>query len=113
MELIRSQDIDKINKNIKDILNETDIYIKNNLDPKIIDFRTINTLIFNYIEEKNRIIYGGYAIDAYIKNKNNNDKIYKEYDYRDIEIYSYEPIVDIKNICDILHKRGYKNIVGK
>jgi hypothetical protein len=70
-------------------------------------------IILNYIKDNKKIIYGGFAIDTLIKYKNKDDVIYDDYDYKDIEIYTYEPLVDLKNICDLLHKKGYNNVLGK
>ena len=113
MEIIRQKDIKVIENNINNILYDTNKYIKNNYDTKIDYYKKVINIILEYIINNKKIIYGGYAIDMLIKYKNNNDYIYDEYDYRDIEIYSYEPLVDLKNICDILYKKGYQNILGK
>jgi hypothetical protein len=69
--------------------------------------------IKKFIIEKNRIVYGGYAQNALIKDKNKNDVFYKETDMADIEFYSPDPVGDTIELCDLLYKKNYKYIEGK
>ena len=48
-----------------------------------------------------------------ILNKNSEDGFYKETDLADIEFYSYEPVKDLVELTDLIHKEGYLNTVGK
>lgn len=113
MDIIRQKDIEVIKDNIDKILYDSKRYIKNNYDIKITDYNNIFNIILDYIKEKKKIIYGGFAIDVLIKYKNKDDLIYDDYDYKDIEIYTFEPLLDLKNMCDLLYKKGYKNVVGR
>ncbi len=113
MDIIRQTDIEVIKDNIENILYDSKKYIKNNFDIKLQEYNNVFNIILNYIKDNKKIIYGGFAIDTLIKYKNKDDVIYDDYDYKDIEIYTYEPLVDLKNICDLLHKKGYNNVLGK
>ena len=113
MDIIRQKDIEVIKDNMENILYDSKKYIKNNFDVKIQEYTTVFNIILNYIKDNKKIIYGGFAIDTLIKYKNKDDIIYDDYDYKDIEIYTFEPLVDLKNICDLLHKKGYNNVLGK
>ena len=113
MDIIRQTDIEVIKDNMENILYDSKKYIKNNFDIKLQEYTTVFNIILNYIKDNKKIIYGGFAIDTLIKYKNKNDFIYDDYDYKDIEIYTFEPLKDLKNICDLLHKKGYNNVLGK
>ena len=113
MDIIRQKDIEVIKDNIDNILYESKKYIKNNFDVKLLDYNNVFNIILNYIKDNKKIIYGGFAIDLLIKYKDKNNFIYDDYDYKDVEIYTCEPLLDLKNICDLLHKKGYNNVLGK
>ncbi len=113
MKIIRDKDIISINKNIDAIIKEANIYSKNIIEPTITEFKQVKKIILDYIIEKKRIIYGGFALDVYVKNKNINDRIYEDHEFKDVEFYSFEPLVDLKNICDILHKKKFKDVMGR
>jgi hypothetical protein len=74
------------------------------------DIDTINNIILDYIKKNNKKIYGGYAQNKLIENKNKEDAFYKPDAIPDIDIYSCTPIQDIINICNLLHKAKFKNI---
>ena len=113
MKIFRHEDIISINKNIDTIIKEANIYSKNILEPTISEFKQVKKIILEYIIEKKRVIYGGFAVDIYIKSKNINDKIYDDNDFKDVEFYSFEPLVDLKNICDILYEKNFKDVMGR
>ena len=83
------------------------------------NLKQIINIIKKYIIEKKLILYGGTALDMLLKDKGEQG-IYTDAeinldimeDYRDIEFYSYEPIKDLKNICDIVFKKGIEGISG-
>ena len=67
------------------------------------------------LKKKKRIIYGGWAWHKLIENKNKKDGIYdkNKIGYPDIEFYSPDPVADLIEICDILHKKKFKYIEGR
>lgn len=76
------------------------------------DIRNMINIIMDFIKKNNRKIYGGYAQNELVKLKNKNDSFYNDNDIPDIDIYSPHPIQDIIDICNLLLKAGYKNIIG-
>jgi len=58
-------------------------------------------------------MYGGYALNLLIKNRNEKDIIYDYYTIADTEFYSFTPVTDIVELCDMLHKKGYKYVQAK
>jgi hypothetical protein len=73
----------------------------------------IRNIIFDYIRKNNRVIYGGTAINMWIQKKNPEDAIYDPEIPGDIEFYSPSPLEDMYNLCNILYKKKYKNILGR
>jgi len=108
----REKDVDIITKNLKNLEQKAQLsYIKNN-EPTINERNKVYEVIKQYIKDNNLIIYGGWAQNALIKNKNNNDAFYSEAETPDIEFYSTEPVKDLIKLCDILHKKEFKYIEG-
>lgn len=93
------------------------------------DIKNVFAVINDYIKKKKRKIYGGYAINEYIKAKNPKDRIYNEEKYsssyqanlahpfgkkpHDIDFYSTKPIDDVYAICNELHDKGFKYVMGR
>ncbi len=111
--MYRQIDEEIILKNLDKL--ETDaktIYMKT-YEPTIDEMNSVYEDIKKFIINKKRIVYGGYAQNALIKEKNKNDVFYKETDMADIEFYSPDPVGDTIDLCDYLHKKNYKYIEGK
>lgn len=112
--MYRKEDLEIINKNIDDIMDKAQLVFNDNYgEPTVEELDHVYGLIKQYIRDNNLIVYGGYAQNALINEKNPDDAFYKPSDNPDIEFYSYEPIKDLINICDMLYREGYKNIEGK
>lgn len=111
--MYREKDLELITQNIPTIESKAnEIYI-NNYEPTIHENRKVYKVIKEYIKNNNLLVYGGYAQNSLIEKKDRKDAFYKESDLPDIEFYSYEPLKDLINICDILHKEGFKHVEGK
>lgn len=84
------------------------------MEPTIYEQREIMTIIKQYVSDKKRKVYGGTALNALIANKNPQDAIYDDYHFGDIDFYSYEPIVDLVEICNNLYNtKKFKQVNGK
>ena len=91
-------------KNIKDTI----------LEPTLEEKKAIYNIVMKFIKIKKRKIYGGFALNKLLVNKNKEDAIYDEdIDEPDIDFYSPEPIKDLIEICNLIHDAGYSNIWGK
>jgi hypothetical protein len=111
--MYRIEDIDNIKKNISNIQDQAHYVFKTNYEPTLSEYKEVMDCILEFIKNKKRIIYGGYAQNQLIKIKNENDIFYKEIDTPDVEFYSYEPIKDIIDLCDFLYeKKKFKFIQG-
>jgi hypothetical protein len=111
--LYSNKDIEIIQNNIGDVLDDVKKIKAKKFEPTIDEFKSVLKVILDYIKEHKRVIYGGYARNEVIKQKDPSKAIYDEYDKGDIDFYSYEPVVDLINIADILHQRGFKYIQAK
>jgi hypothetical protein len=108
----RDEDVDDIMKNLKNIQDEAQMtYLKNN-EPTIDEINNVYNVIKQYIRDNNLIVYGGYAQNELIKSRNKDDAFYSEADTPDIEFYSTEPLKDLINLCDLLHKKEFKYVEG-
>lgn len=101
---------DIINKNLKFLADKADRYVKENQEPKVDERNATYKVIKEFIKKKNRIVYGGYAQNSLIKQKNEKAQFYGEFDFPDIEFYTPEPAKDAMELCDDLFNHKFKHI---
>ena len=82
-------------------------------EPNITEINKVYEVIVNFIKEKKRKIYGGYALDKLLVQKNKGYALYDELDTPDIDFYSPEPLDDLLELCDRLFKAGLKDVAGQ
>jgi hypothetical protein len=111
--MYRHIDEEMILKNLSNLEDKAKQIYLNTYEPTIHEIKNINMDILNFIKERKRIIYGGYAQNELIKIKNKDGGFYKETDLSDIEFYSPDPIGDTIDLVDLLHKKNYKYAEGK
>lgn len=77
-------------------------------NPKIQEMLKI---LEDFIKEKKRILYGGTAINNHLPKK---AKFYNyETELPDYDFYSPQPLRDAKELANLYHRKGYKNILAK
>jgi len=108
--MYRYSDIEKIKLNLDNIVEQAAIIYKTNYEPTLDENRKVYQELLNYIRDKKKIIYGGYAQNSLILMKNENDAFYKETDTPDIEFYSFEPLTDLIELCDYLKNKNFKYV---
>ena len=119
--MYRQKDIDNIMNHIDDIKNGASTIYKTFYEPTINEISQVYKAIIKYIQDNNKIVYGGFAQNLLIINKNKDDGFYKEIDgayynwpdLADIEFYSHTPIEDVINLTEYLLTQGFKFIEGK
>jgi len=119
--MYRLDDIDMINKNLSKIQDEAAKEYKTNNEPTLVETTSIYNFIKEYIKKNKKLVYGGFAQNLLIQDKNPDEAFYKEIDgvyynwpdLADIEFYSLDPIKDTIELVDYLHSKGFKNIQGK
>ena len=119
--MYRQTDMDTIIENIEDIKNKASTVYKNYYEPTINEISHVYTAIIEYIKKNNKIVYGGFAQNLLISQKNKEDCFYKEIngayfnwpDIADIEFYSPTPIQDLIDLTEHLYSLKFKYIEGK
>jgi len=119
--MFRLDDMEKINYNMKSIIDKAAEEYKSTYEPTLNEISDIYKIIKEYIIKKKRVIYGGYAQNLLLKVINpeltfyieKGDAVYNWPDIADIEIYSNEPFLDVVNLTEELYSKGYKYIEGK
>lgn len=81
--------------------------------PTIKEKLAVMDVLKEFVKAKKRIVYGGTALNEFIKKVNPDDAIYNDYNFKDFEFYSTSPAKDTIELCDILYKKGFKYINGK
>jgi len=100
--------IDKIDSREREVQANRNKY----LTPTYEFLKIIENIIFDYIREKKRKIYGGYAQNKLIIQKEPKDKFYEDNIIADIDFYSPDPVQDIINLCNKFNELKYENISG-
>ncbi|VVU94731.1 hypothetical protein CPAV1605_456 [seawater metagenome] len=111
--MYRNKDVEAI-KNImpelSDKIQEKKLMI---LDPNIQEINQVNSIIHNFIKNKKRVVYGGFAQNILIGKKNKEDEFYGKLDTPDIEFYTPTPIEDMIELCNTLYKKGFQRVQGQ
>ena len=103
--MYREKDIEIVNNNLSNLEDKAREKFLNTYEPTMNEFKKVYNIIKDYIRDNNLIVYGGYAQNALIKKRDSKGGFYKEIDLADIEFYSYEPLKDLINLCDLLTKK--------
>lgn len=104
------EELDKNVENIKERANKKALL---ETEPTINEIMAVTKIILDFVKEKKRKLYGGYAQHLLLKNK--GSEIYTETELKiaDIDFYSPYPLKDLKELCDILDDAGYESVEGK
>lgn len=118
MLMYNEKDVSLLNNNINKINEEIEKKKEILCRPtqtEINNMKEISDILLKFIKDNKRKIYGGYAINMLIKDKNIKDAIYSDNSVipNDKDIYSPTPIEDLINISNILHKKGFNNVIGQ
>ena len=112
--LYNDKDIKLITENIdKKAENARSYAINYKLEPSLNEYKKMFKIVIDFVKNRNRILYGGYALHLYSKDKNPADSIYNEnIDYPDVEFYSTYPWKDVIDLCNLLHDKNMKFVQG-
>lgn len=116
--MYREQDLIALKKNKEKIYDDIILYYKTRYEPTINESYNVIKNILKFIKKKKRIIYGGYALNLIIMNKNSEDYIYRKInnvyfnfpEIADLEFYSPTPVQDIIELANELYKLNFKQI---
>jgi len=113
MQLYSDKDVELVNLKIDNIIDKIENKKLDLFEPTRKEIMEINDVIMEYIKLNKRKIYGGYAQNKLIILKNPSAGFYSENQLPDIDVYSPDPIKDLINMCNILHKKGYKYVLAE
>lgn len=82
------------------------------LEPTLDEQMDVANIVFKYVKDNIRKIYGGTALNEIIKHNDPKDAFYVEGALPDIDFYSPNPIVDGIHIANILQNAGYTHILA-
>jgi len=113
MSIYNNDDIKLLQENLSLLDNvieqrKTELY-----EPSKKEKDEVSKIILDFIKKNKRKIYGGYAINKLVAEKDPKDAFYKEYQTPDIDFYSPTPIEDLINLCNILFEAGHKRVSGQ
>jgi len=119
--MYREEDIIALKENKEKIYSNIILYYKTKYEPTINESCNIINNILKFIKKKQRLIYGGYALNLIINKKNPKDSIYSKInnvyfnlpEIADLEFYSPCPVQDIIELANELYKLKFKNVEVK
>ena len=113
MSLYDKDDIQLLSKNIDEINEKIERKQLEMYEPNNEERKKITEIILTFTKENRRKIYGGYALNNMVVDKSKTEGFYKDYQTPDIDFYSPTPLEDLVNLCNIIHKAGFKRVLGK
>ena len=110
MKIYSSKDLQIISKNIDNIKYNSSIAQLKNVEPNLEERNKIFQEVLDFIKKKKLIIYGGYATHLLL-----NESIYDmKSQIADVDIYSYDPVNDMIELCNIIkNKYNELNVICK
>ncbi len=100
-------------KNVEDLQKTSSTISEEIIKPTREDKIKIMEIIVQYIKDNNMIIYGGNAQNLAVKRIDPKGCFYDENEIKDFDTYSSSPVQDAINICNLIYKAGYKNVLAQ
>lgn len=83
------------------------------VEPTLDEKKNVYSTIRQFIRDRDRIVYGGTALDETIGAIQPSERFYNDYNRSDIEFYSPQPIGDLIDLLDMLYHLGFPEVSGK
>lgn len=85
------------------------------VEPTANESNRVRSFLFDYIREKQRVVYGGTALNAYLVQNDPEEAIYDPDadEPADIEFYSWRAMDDIRELCDRLFEAGFRQVEAR
>lgn len=115
MSLYKESDSLALIEKVDEIMKEADNISSKKIRPTVDDLWEIIFTVYDFVKEKKRKIYGGFALNKLIEDVAPKDKFYSDEDIKswDIDFYSPDPIGDAKEISNRLHQKGFNYIQAR
>jgi Mimiviridae putative poly(A) polymerase catalytic subunit len=110
MSLFRESDIEDLDNKIDDIVKAADKERYQKVRPTLDQMWEMIYTVLDYVSEKKRKIYGGFALNKLVETVAPEDKFYDDDNVEDwdIDFYSPDPIGDAREIANRLHDKGFE-----
>jgi hypothetical protein len=84
------------------------------LPPTSDEREKVKKVFLEFVRERGRVIYGGYAFHLLVKKGSKNQEVvYQEDDHPDIEFYTPNLKADVRDLCNLLRDKGYQHILAE
>lgn len=113
MALYKQGDIELLAENWSNIMADVEQERLALLEPTLEEMKEVHEIVLEFVRNNKRKIYGGFALNLLVKDKDKKDAIYKDNKVPDVDFYSPDPIGDLMKLCNILHQKGYKAVAGR
>ena len=112
MSLYKETDKIQLVENVEQIIKDAETMSTKKIRPTIDELWEIIFTVRDFVKEKKRKIYGGFALNKLIEEVSPEDKFYSDDDVKswDIDFYSPTPIDDAKELSDRLFKKGFNYV---
>lgn len=110
MELYTNKDVDLVESEVDkltDIIEEKKATL---FEPTKKELLIAIDHVLEFVKKNKRKVYGGYAQNKLIINKNKEDAFYDDSEFPDIDVYTPKPLEDLREVADILHQKGFKDV---
>lgn len=111
--LYSDKDIDTLRDGWTEIMQQVEKERTQIFGPSLDEMKAIQKIITNFVKKNKRKIYGGFALNMMVEDKDKNDAFYGDDKVADVDFYSFEPIIDVMKLCNELHAAGYKSVMGR
>lgn len=104
--------IEQVVQQLEGIIKDaTDVSLQT-LHPTVEQRRRVMDIIIAHVKKHRRKIYGGMAIDKYLRMAHAEGIYDFETEVPDLDIFSPDPVYDVKAMCDTLHAAGLGPVKG-
>lgn len=102
---------------MEELMKEGERMRLNDVAPNVEERWKVFATVLELVHERKRKVYGGVALDAYVRERSPANAFYNMSDRTrpppDIEFYSVDPVGDLTELCDRLHRRGHEYVQGR
>lgn len=111
MQLYTEDDVKMAKDKLAELVDDIEKKKLGIFEPTRDELLAANDIVLQFIKDNKRKVYGGTAQNALIVAKNPEDGFYKD-NIADLDMYSPDPIVDMKKLANIFFDKGNKFVEG-
>ena len=114
LRLYSSDDVVALTQRLPELMREAEARRRAVLAPTTETRRALFNVVLDFARERERKVFGGYALNAALTEVNKDDALYPDpTDPADVEFYSPDPATDIMELCDRLAAAGHVYVQGR